>query len=124
MDTDNLHFHDGSGLSARNLISSHSMARFLAGLVDEASMEELLYYLPKGGVEGTVSWMFKGTSALGKIWLKSGSMENIQSYSGYIQSKSGKWYGFSVIANGFSAKPKIFRNELQYLILEIFSQLP
>ena len=73
VDTDNLHFHDGSGLSARNLISSHSMARFLAGLVDEASMEELLYYLPKGGVEGTVSWMFKGTSALGKIWLKSGS---------------------------------------------------
>ena len=123
VDTPALHLHDGSGLSARNLISAKSMAQFLSGLTKTMEIEDLCKYLPRGGMEGTVRGMFGGSSIRGRVWLKSGSMEGVQSYSGYIQSKSGKWYSFSVIVNGYSAKPKALRSQLEKMIVGIYGRL-
>ena len=123
VDTPSLHLHDGSGLSARNLINSKSMAQFLSGLAGSMDTDELSRYLPKGGMEGTVRGMFGGSSIRGRVWLKSGSMEGVQSYSGYLQSKSGKWYSFSVIVNGYSAKPDKLRAQLEKMIIGIYKRV-
>ena len=123
VDTQALHLHDGSGLSARNLINSKAMAQFLSGMASKIDSDELTRYLPKGGMEGTVRGMFGGSSIRGRVWLKSGSMEGVQSYSGYLQSKSGKWYSFSVIVNGYSAKPKVLRSQLEKMILGIYKRV-
>ena len=123
VDTPSLHLHDGSGLSARNLISAKSMAQFLSGLSSSIDIDQVTSYIPRGGMEGTVRGMFGGSSIKGHIWLKSGSMEGVQSYSGYIKSKSGKWYSFSLIVNGYSSEPKKIRSQLQKMIIGIYNKL-
>lgn len=115
-----LKLEDGSGLSARNQISSAAMALFLSEVTQEIDLEILLETLPRGGYNGTVGNMFQNSEAKGKVWLKSGSMTGIQSYSGYLQTKSGKWLSFSVIINGFSAKGSVVRRKLNDLIQEIY----
>ena len=120
--TEGLHFHDGSGLSARNLISSKALAGFLSGITKYIPMEEVINYLPKGGHTGTVRGMFSGSPARGQVWLKSGSMEGVQSYSGYVKSKSGAWRSFSIIVNGFSDKSSVIRSQLEKLITAIYKE--
>lgn len=120
VNTDKLILRDGSGLSARNNISSFSMAAFLAGMSKVHGQEEILNYLPKGGYTGTVKGLFKKSKARGHIWLKSGSMEGVQSYSGYVQAASGEWYSFSVIVNGYTAKSNEIRSKLEQIIKQIY----
>ena len=112
--------HDGSGLSARNNISSHAMAAFLSGIAKEESIDSILQYIPKAGINGTVRGMLSRSSAKGHVWLKSGSMEAVQSYSGYIQGKTGRWMSFSVIVNGFSAESSDIRSRLDKLIRDVY----
>ncbi len=115
-------FHDGSGLSARNQISSQAIAKFLSGIANETSVENCTKYLPRGGYAGTVKGMFGKSAARGNVWLKSGSMSAVQSYSGYVKTKSGKWCSFSIIVNGFSQKHPVIRKKLERMISDIYHE--
>jgi D-alanyl-D-alanine carboxypeptidase/D-alanyl-D-alanine-endopeptidase (penicillin-binding protein 4) len=102
IDIKGMHLEDGSGLSARNQISSQVLSSFIMYHANLHGPEKLTEYIPKAGSQGTVSSFSqkKGVSA----WLKSGSMNRIQSYTGLIKNKQGKWISFSFIANGFDGK--------------------
>jgi len=115
--------YDGSGLSARNNISSRAMSSFLFQFGKEMGMELATTYLPRGAYEGTVKHMFKSSAAKGKIWLKSGSMEGVQSYSGYIKSKDNNWYSFAFIVNGFTVKGRSMRAQMEKILTEIYLAL-
>ncbi|NNE16318.1 MAG: D-alanyl-D-alanine carboxypeptidase/D-alanyl-D-alanine-endopeptidase [Saprospiraceae bacterium] len=119
----NIIIHDGSGLSARNNISSFAMASFLSKYADEMSIKEATLLLPKGGYQGTVKHMFKNKNIKGRIWLKSGSMEGVQSYSGYFYSNSKKWYSFSIIVNGFSVKGRRVRKAIEAFISDLYQKI-
>ena len=111
---------DGSGLSARNQVSSFALSRFLSGISNEIAFDQISYTIPKGGVDGNVRSLFKNSPAKGKLWLKSGSMGGIQSYTGYIQTESGQILSFSIIANGFSAKGSVIRRKMATLIESLY----
>lgn len=115
--------YDGSGLSARNNISSHAMAKFLYKFSQDVKIENAIKFIPRGSYEGTVRSMFKSSISKGNIWLKSGSMEGVQSYSGYIQSKDKKWYAFSFIVNGFSTKGRSMRYQMEKILDDIYLAL-
>jgi len=113
VDISGMRMDDGSGLSTRNAISSYMMADFLKGVANTIGLETATSYLPKAGLQGTVKSLLKNSPAKGRVWAKSGSMEGIMSYSGYIKTKSGKWMSYSIIVNGFPDKLKKLRTELQ-----------
>ena len=121
---DHLNFNDGSGLSARNLISAKAFAQFLAGLSEDLSMKEITQYIPKAGISGTVRGMLTNSTARGNIWMKSGSMESIQSYTGYVNATNRKWYSFSFIVNGYSEEYRTVRSIIEKLIEAIYLQPP
>lgn len=123
VDRGGLRLDDGSGLSARNRCSSLFMADFLQKIGTEIGLEETVSYLPKGGLQGTVASMFKRSSAVGKIWLKSGSMEGVLSYSGYFKSQSGIWHTFSIMLNGHTQKNRQMRKKLEECILAMYKLL-
>jgi len=114
-----LHMEDGSGLSARNNVCSRVLAETVAAYFKKFGESRMKVYLPRTG-EGTVVNMFSGTSLAGKVWLKSGSMEKVYSYTGFLKNKKGKWISFSVIANGFSVKHSTMRPQLEKLITQIY----
>lgn len=117
-----LHMEDGSGLSARNIISSKFMCQFLDKMYDEIDHELLLSTLPHPGSISTVQGVSTGGKARSNIWVKSGSMERIQSFSGYIKSKSGKWLSFSIMANGLHVKNKKIRPLMGRMMKTIYEK--
>ncbi len=122
IDTKSVQLNDGSGLSARNLISTSSVAYFLSKIAQDIGQEICIDHIPRGGYQGTVSGMFTGSEAKGNIWIKSGSMQSVQSFSGYIQSKSGNWLGFSIIANGFSTNNSEVRRKMEKFLTQIYKK--
>jgi len=117
-----LRMDDGSGLSARNRITAKLMSKFLASTAAELGLQKVCSYLPKGGEEGTVASLFKESPVKGRIFLKSGSMEGIMSYSGFLKSKSGKWHSFCIIVNGYEVPNRRMRQHLESLMTLIYNK--
>jgi len=115
-----LHMEDGSGLSARNAVSSKVFASTVMAYSNKMGVEKVCSLLPRGGREGTVVNMFKGSGMEGKVWLKSGSMDRVFSYTGILKNKEGRWTSFSVIINGFSKKHRTMRPKLEQIIKKIY----
>ena len=119
--TESLHMEDGSGLSARNNINSMLLASFLRKYaLKYDDMSSLTSLLPRAGATGTLSKMFRNSPAKGKVWAKSGSMDRVMSYTGFIKTKSGKWVSFAIITNGFSIKLKRMRVKLERIMTDIY----
>ena len=121
VDFSGMHLEDGSGLSARNTISAFTLAKFLCEFSKEFGIEKSTYYLPRGGYSGTIKSMFSGSQARGNIWAKSGSMSRIQSYTGFVKAKSGKWRSFSMIVNGYDVDGSVIRKKMEKMMKEIYS---
>ncbi len=109
---------DGSGLSARNAISSKHLADILRAISNENTISTTFYEsLPKAGETGTLKNMFKGTKAIGKLRAKSGSMTRVRSYSGFVTRANGKRWSFSIIVNNYTCSSSEIKSKLQELMV-------
>lgn len=84
---------DGSGLSRQNHISPDFICRFLDAMKDSDQSVTFVCSLPYPGGNGTLSYNMKGypASLRERIRVKSGSMNGIRCYSGYVlPSGTGK----------------------------------
>jgi hypothetical protein len=91
---------DGSGLSRTNLVSTRTQTDFLRV---QSKMSWFGYYLesiPKGGEEGTVKYLPK----LRNFRVKSGSVNKVKAFTGYIMDSSGRQMSFSLIFNHIPLK--------------------
>ena len=81
-----LHLQDGSGLSRQNYVSADFFCRFLDAMMDSPSYGTFLYGLPSPGGNGTLSYNMKGQpeNLRNRIKVKSGSMNGVRCYTGYI----------------------------------------
>lgn len=81
-----IHVQDGSGLSRQNLVSPDFFCRFLGAMMDSPCFEEFLQSLPYPGGNGSLSYNMKGydQSLRQRIRVKSGSMNGVRCYSGYV----------------------------------------
>lgn len=120
IDVEGLRMDDGSGLSARNLVSTSVMAKFLKKQANAKDLQWATSFLPRMGSQGTVRNMLSNSPAKDRVWAKSGSMEGILSYTGYIKAKSGKWLSFCIIVNGFPQKIRTIRKHLEDFIENVY----
>ena len=58
--------------------------------------------LPIAGQTGTIKNLCKGQLGEGRIFAKSGTLNNVKSYAGYVKALSGKNIAFSFCVNNFS----------------------
>lgn len=106
IDSDALFMYDGCGLSPSNAVSAKFMCSILQYMNKTSkSFDTYLNSLPKAGLEGTVRNFLKDTRLVGKIYVKSGSIANVQSYAGYYISGDKK-YSFCIIVNNFKDKDR------------------
>ncbi|MGA0283575.1 MAG: D-alanyl-D-alanine carboxypeptidase/D-alanyl-D-alanine endopeptidase [Saprospiraceae bacterium] len=101
---------DACGLSRQNYISSSLMTGFLKEMIALQGESQILKLMAQPGDMGTAENLFTTRKDKKSIWLKTGSMSSVQSYSGYIKSKNGKLYAYCLMANGFSAGNRQIRN--------------
>ena len=113
-----LRLEDGSGLSRLNTVSPTFLASFLRSMTRSRGFNAFLTSLPKPG-EGTVATLLPKLPAEKKarVRVKSGSMDGVLCYSGYILDESGNpKFVFSLMVNGATAKTAVLRDTLGTLI--------
>lgn len=123
MDITPLHMEDGSGLSARNYISPNILSSFLAKFAQKQSPEFTVSFLPQAGAQGTVRRMLRNSDALGHVWMKSGSMNKIISYTGMLRTQKGSWYSFSIMINAFQMPGLAARKSIEELLSQLYTHL-
>ena len=81
-----LKVQDGSGLSRQNHVSPEFFGRFLKAMTASPCFDEFLTSLPVPGGNGSMQYNMKGQPAnlRNRIKVKSGSMNGVRCYSGYI----------------------------------------
>lgn len=122
-DISGLNIEDGSGLSARNYITPYLLSGFLASFAKENGYSLMTELIPQAGSDGTVRRMLKDSPARGKVWMKSGSMNKIISYSGIMRANNQKWYTFTIMINGYSNKNSEIRKHIENLLEKMYLTL-
>lgn len=81
-----LHLQDGSGLSRQNYVSPDFFCRFLRAMMSADCYGSYLRSLPSPGGNGTLLYNMKSQpeTLKNRIKAKSGSMNGVRCYSGYI----------------------------------------
>lgn len=98
---------DGSGLSRHNYISPDFFCRFLRAMSGTDVFNDYLHSLPQAG-SGTLKNRLKNLpdSTRARIFMKSGSMNGVLCYSGYILpagENKGNMIYFSIMTNNCTA---------------------
>jgi D-alanyl-D-alanine carboxypeptidase/D-alanyl-D-alanine-endopeptidase (penicillin-binding protein 4) len=89
---------DGSGLSPKDLMSSLHLAKALQSIAKNPRIPRFWELLPESSSEGALMNVIPD-KAKSKLRLKSGSMERVRSFSGYIMNKDKPKYAVALIVN-------------------------
>ncbi|MGC4100255.1 D-alanyl-D-alanine carboxypeptidase/D-alanyl-D-alanine-endopeptidase [Ferruginibacter sp.] len=89
---------DGSGLSRYNLFTPQDFIYILNKMKNDFGLERMKTILATGG-EGTLSSYYKKDA--GFIYAKTGTLSNNCALSGYLITKKGKLFLFSILANNY-----------------------
>ncbi len=109
---------DGSGLSARSGVSTKIMAQIMRKMyVDKTTFGDFYNQLAIAGVSGTLKNVGRNSAADNNVHAKSGSMNRIRSYTGYVTTKSGKMLSFSIIINNYSCSGWAMKKKLEQLMI-------
>jgi D-alanyl-D-alanine carboxypeptidase/D-alanyl-D-alanine-endopeptidase (penicillin-binding protein 4) len=91
---------DGCGLSKENTVSANALCRILAhNWHNPATKDAYFASMSIAGKDGTLEHRFAGTDLRGRVFGKSGFVNNVRTLSGYLQAKDGNWYVFSILIN-------------------------
>ena len=107
---------DGSGLSRFNGVTAQQLGRVLQIMWESEYREVFKNSLPVIGEEGSLKYVGKGTPAEGRGWAKSGYMERVRSYAGYLERQDGNVIAFALIANNFDCTPSEMRRKWSRII--------
>ena len=113
IDLTGMYIKDGSGLSRSNAISAKHFCNLLIQMSKSPNYAAFLSTLPLAGCSGTLSGVCKNQLGHGRIRAKSGTMNRVKSYSGYVESTSGKKIAFTIIVNNFNCSSSEVVNQME-----------
>lgn len=120
LDEQSIQMKDGSGLSPQNRVTTHLLSEFMAYMYKSLGPELVIGLLPRAGYDGSVRSFLKGSAAMGNVWVKSGSMSGVMSYTGYIYTEKRNWVAISVISNGHTARNSEVRKHFEQLFRYVY----
>jgi D-alanyl-D-alanine carboxypeptidase/D-alanyl-D-alanine-endopeptidase (penicillin-binding protein 4) len=101
IDTLDLSFVDGSGLSPLNLATPRAFVRWLATLDRDSTLGGIFREsLAAPGAVGTLQKRFPSLAPRVLLRAKSGTLTNVSGLSGYLTSEGGERVAFSILSNG------------------------
>ncbi|MFN5319039.1 MAG: D-alanyl-D-alanine carboxypeptidase/D-alanyl-D-alanine-endopeptidase [Bacteroidia bacterium] len=90
-----INFADASGLSRKNRINTAFLSHFLYKCSQKTWFDVYKNTLPLAGMEGTM----KKFKKIENLRAKTGSLDGVKSYCGYITDKAGRSISFAIILN-------------------------
>ena len=113
---------DGSGLAAGNLVTPHAFAELLNYMHRHPKGGTFVAGLPHAGEPGSLLRRFGGTPLEGRVIAKTGSIDRVNSLSGYIEARNGRTITFSVQANGHAVPYQQMLNQIDSVVVQIGRQ--
>ena len=110
---------DGSGLSRLNRTTTDFLCRYLMAVSREPFYDQFLHSLAVVGQSGTARNLLPSLPKDITVYIKTGSMEGVKSYAGYIVTASGETLAFAIIANDFSDSSKEAAERMNKVLLKI-----
>lgn len=100
IDDNDFFLYDGSGMSPNNQITPRAITRLLSYASHQAWGSAWRQTLPVAGIDGTLDVRFRDSRLKGRMWAKTGTLEEVNALSGYINADSGRMIAFSILMNG------------------------
>ncbi len=100
VDDKDFFLYDGSGMSPDDRIAPRAFTTLLAYASRQPWGEGWRATLPVAGVDGTLAGRFKDSPLKGRLWAKTGTVNEVNALSGYLTAASGKTLAFSILVNG------------------------
>jgi D-alanyl-D-alanine carboxypeptidase/D-alanyl-D-alanine-endopeptidase (penicillin-binding protein 4) len=100
IDPQDFFFYDGSGLSPQDRVTPRALTVLLRYAAAQPWGAQFRATLPVGGVDGTLSDRFTHGALHGRIFAKTGTLDEANALSGYVMAASGRTLVFSIICNG------------------------
>ena len=115
--TTSLRMNDGSGLAPQNALSPAFLNELLRYMYNQSPQRQAFFdSLPRAGMEGTVRNFLRDTRLSGRVWVKSGSIFNVQCFSGYLIDGDRR-YAFTILVNNFTGTRAQVRAAIEQFIL-------
>ena len=99
VDDSDFFFYDGSGMSPEDQITPRAFTQLLSYASRQPWGAAWRNTLPVAGVDGTLDGRFKDSPLKGKMWAKTGTLNEVNALSGYLTAASGRTLAFSILVN-------------------------
>jgi len=110
---------DGSGLAAGNLVSPNTFTKLLRYMSGHPKRAPFVAALPRSGQRGSLLKRFTGTPLESRVVAKTGSIDRVNSLSGYIERPDGRTVTFSIEANGHALPGRAVLAQIDSVVVEI-----
>ena len=117
--TKNIVVKDGSGVSRNNLVSADWMSSTLAKLYKKDDFKKIKENMAQPG-DGTLSERL--FDIRGNALLKTGSLANVSNITGFVDSKDGKTYAFSLMIQNHNEENEFVKKFEDEIINLIYSK--
>lgn len=116
---DNIIIKDGCGVSRNNLVSVNWITDVLQKIYKDKNFDKFKQYMAQPG-DGTLSERLYDLR--GDVWLKTGSLSNVSTIVGYINSKDGNTYAIAIYTQNFINNQKDIKKLEDEIINIIYSR--
>jgi D-alanyl-D-alanine carboxypeptidase/D-alanyl-D-alanine-endopeptidase (penicillin-binding protein 4) len=101
---DEIVMNDGSGLSRYDYLTADAIVAVLRHVWhDDRLRGPFVAALPVAGRDGTLENRMKGTVLDDRVEAKTGTLANVRSLSGYLETTTGKHVVFAIVVNNFTS---------------------
>jgi D-alanyl-D-alanine carboxypeptidase/D-alanyl-D-alanine-endopeptidase (penicillin-binding protein 4) len=118
IDSSQFAISDGSGLSSSNLVSPATFAKLLQFIRRHPRYATFASGLPQAGQTGSLRTRFVGTALEGRVRAKTGSINRVNTLSGFIEQPS-RTLTFSVQANHHALGSRGMIPQIDSLVLDM-----
>jgi D-alanyl-D-alanine carboxypeptidase/D-alanyl-D-alanine-endopeptidase (penicillin-binding protein 4) len=115
VDTLDIHYRDGSGLSAYNLVTPRAMVRIFEFMRNSPNGDSYRMALAEPGEEeGTLRSRLSGLE--NRVYGKTGTISHVNSLSGYLVTENGRELIFSILSNGSGLPSGLVRGAIDQVV--------
>lgn len=122
MDVSELKMDDAAGLSRRNLVQAEDFSLFLAAMSKKpffGAYADSLVLPGDPDATGHVKKLGAGTALEKSLRIKSGSLNGVRAYAGYLSTKKGKLLVFTSLLNNYTSAPAEIDKLHEAVLLEL-----
>jgi D-alanyl-D-alanine carboxypeptidase/D-alanyl-D-alanine-endopeptidase (penicillin-binding protein 4) len=121
LNTSGLYMTDGSGLSRSNALSSSFISSYLVYMSSKATYPDLFKNSLARPGEGTFESYFLSPELKNNLRGKSGTVNRVRNYAGYLVTKSGRQIAFGILHNNFDCNSHQVSKRVEKLLTEVYN---